>query len=117
MAKLQRPVGMDKLSSNVSCLFEYWDSSTLIYYSFLHQCHFDHSLMLRRTTASMGWRLFLMTRRHRKSMGCMFSVVVSLFIDSHRYDRGRAQSSHSCIPKGTNLEVGYQCTHWKIKFQ
>ena len=55
--------------------------------------------------------------RHRKSMGCRFLVTVSLFIDSHQSDHGQAQGSHSRIPKGTNLEVGYQCAHRKIEFQ
>ena len=37
-------------------------------------------------------------------------------MESHQYDRGRAQGSHPGVPKRTDLEVGYGCAHQKIKF-
>lgn len=54
---------------------------------------------------------------HQKSIGCRFLVVVLLIIDLHRFDHRRTQGSYSGVPKGTNLEVRYQCAHRKFNFQ
>ena len=89
----------------------------LVCYSFLYlRRFFYHRFMLRKMTSSMDRRVTSRDPKTLKSMGCRFSVAVSLFIDSHQYDRGQAQGSPLGVPKGINLEARYTCAHQKIKF-
>ena len=84
--------------------------------SCIYVVFFYHRFMLRKMTSSMDRRVTSRDPKTLKSMGCEFSVAVSLFIDSHQYDRGQAQGSPLGVPKGINLEARYTCAHQKIKF-